>query len=116
MMTSTLKTDTASLSGMTPVARPATKRSVWQKIVAAARAWRHRRTIANLYTFDDTMLRDIGLNRGDVASALSEPLFRDASDVLARRASESRAAYRAQAREALQAAAALRRGELNNVD
>ncbi len=115
MMTSTLKTDTASLSGINPVARPSQKRGIWQKVVGAARAWRNRRTVAYLYSFDDAMLRDIGLDRSDVASALAEPLFRDASDALAHRASEARAANRAQAREALHAAAALRREEPGKV-
>jgi uncharacterized protein YjiS (DUF1127 family) len=115
MMTSTLKTDTAHFSGMTPVARPSGQRGIWQKLVTMFRAWRNRRTVAYLYSFDDAALRDIGLDRSDVASALAEPLFRDASDVLAHRASESRAATRAQAREALNAAAALRQEELHKI-
>jgi uncharacterized protein YjiS (DUF1127 family) len=50
------------------------------------KALRHRREIKHLAEFDDRMLRDIGLTRSDVSSALSEPLLRNPSWVLVRSA------------------------------
>ena len=49
------------------------------------RAIRHRREIRQLCAWDDSMLKDIGLTRSDVVGALSEPLLRDPSAVLAAR-------------------------------
>ena len=40
--------------------------------------------------FDDRMLADIGLTRGDLRDAVSEPLWRDPTHVLVRRARERR--------------------------
>lgn len=51
-----------------------------------AKALRHRREIKHLAEFDDRMLKDIGLTRSDVSSALSEPLLRNPSWVLVRSA------------------------------
>ncbi len=48
-------------------------------------AWRRRTEVAVLASFDDFMLRDIGLSRGDVNDALAEPLWRDPTAVLLRR-------------------------------
>lgn len=50
----------------------------------AARAIAHRGEVRRLAELDDRALRDIGLVRSDVASALAEPLFRDPSTVLVR--------------------------------
>jgi len=49
-----------------------------------AKALRHRREIRNLAEFDDRMLKDIGLVRSDVESALAEPLHHNPSWVLVR--------------------------------
>jgi uncharacterized protein YjiS (DUF1127 family) len=57
--------------------------------------WRHRNDAATLAAFDDRMLADIGLTRGDLNDALGEPLWRDPTSVLARRQSERRRARRA---------------------
>jgi len=54
-------------------------------------AWRHRGDFVVLASLDDRMLRDIGLTRGDLNDALSEPLWRDPTAVLVRRQSERRA-------------------------
>jgi acetaldehyde dehydrogenase (acetylating) len=43
-----------------------------------------------LASFDERMLRDIGLTRGDLNDALSEPLWRDPTAVLVRRQRERR--------------------------
>jgi len=51
-----------------------------------AKALRHRREIKNLAEFDDRMLKDIGLTRSDVSSALDEPLTHNPSWVLVRSA------------------------------
>ena len=45
-----------------------------------------------LATLDDRMLADIGLNRTDLRDAFAELLWRDPSDMLARRAAERRSA------------------------
>ncbi len=56
-----------------------------------AEAWRRRRDFAVLASFDDSMLKDIGLTRGDLNDALAEPLWRDPTALLVRRQSERRA-------------------------
>ena len=45
---------------------------------------KHRREVKHLAEFDERMLKDIGLTRSDVYSALSEPLLRNPSWVLVR--------------------------------
>ncbi len=50
------------------------------------KALRHRGEIKHLAELDDRMLKDIGLTRSDVSSALSEPLSRNPSWVLVRSA------------------------------
>ena len=51
---------------------------------------KNRRDAMRLAELDDRMLADIGLNRGDLRDAYAAPLWRDPSDVLARRAAERR--------------------------
>lgn len=46
------------------------------------RAFRNRRQIAELTTWTDEQLRDIGLTRGDVRAAMGTPLFADPSAAL----------------------------------
>jgi uncharacterized protein YjiS (DUF1127 family) len=58
-----------------------------RRVVAA---WRHRGDLAMLASFDERMLRDIGLTRSDLNDALSEPLWRDPTAVLVRRQRERR--------------------------
>lgn len=67
--------------------------------VKAARAIEHRRALRQLGQLDDHMLRDIGLTRGDLLDAASEPLWRDSTHVLVTRTVERRAAARLRARE-----------------
>jgi len=57
-----------------------------RSLVDVTKALRHRREVRHLAEFDDRMLKDIGLTRSDVASALSEPLIRNPSWVLVRSA------------------------------
>jgi uncharacterized protein YjiS (DUF1127 family) len=50
------------------------------------KALQHRREVKHLAEFDDRMLKDIGLTRSDVSSALAEPFTRNPSWVLIRSA------------------------------
>lgn len=59
----------------------------------------HRSVVFGLASFDDHMLRDIGLTRADVDAALVEPRMTDATLVLASRAQEHRQHQRALARD-----------------
>src|SRR5215212_7020337 len=51
---------------------------------------RNRRDAVTLASLDDRMLADIGLTRGDVRDAVSEPVWRDPTAVLVSRAQERR--------------------------
>ncbi len=55
---------------------------------------RHRREAAALGGFNDRMLADIGLSRGDVIDAFAEPPWRDPTELLVRRSAERRLARR----------------------
>jgi uncharacterized protein YjiS (DUF1127 family) len=57
-----------------------------RSLVALTQALRHRREVKHLAEFDDRMLKDIGLTRNDVSSALAEPFTRNPSWVLVRSA------------------------------
>ncbi len=75
-------------------------------VAVFTRAWtilRHRREVHGLLTFDDHMLRDIGITRGDVVAALVTSGTRDPSTRLRVLAVERRAGWRAQRREAMAA-------------
>lgn len=61
----------------------------------------NRFEVLQMLEMDDRMLRDIGLTRGDVTSALSSPTMMDPSTRLRIFAVERRAGNRAQARERL---------------
>ncbi len=52
--------------------------------------YRNRRDAALLAGLDDRMLSDIGLTRGDLRDAFSEPMWRDPTAVLVSRAEERR--------------------------
>lgn len=58
------------------------------------RAIRHRQDLAILAGADDRALADIGLNRTDLRDALSQPVWRDPSELLTLRAGERRQAAR----------------------
>jgi uncharacterized protein YjiS (DUF1127 family) len=59
-----------------------------------ARTLRHRREAEILAGLDEHMLADIGLNRADLRDAFSEPMWRDPTSVLVRRADERRTSGR----------------------
>ncbi|GLK76822.1 hypothetical protein GCM10008171_20760 [Methylopila jiangsuensis] len=69
-------------------------RTLWR----AACAWRRRAGLMELAALDDRMLADLGLARGDIASATAEPLWRDPTLRLSAFAVERRAAERAHQR------------------
>jgi uncharacterized protein YjiS (DUF1127 family) len=75
----------SALSTMTFLTIAAVEQAT-RSLVRFTKALRHRREIKNLEEFDDRMLKDIGLTRGDVSSALDEPLLRNPSWVLVRSA------------------------------
>lgn len=72
--------------------------SVWQRIVTRLAdfrtAWLNRRAVGALLEMDERMLRDIGLTRSDVTSALSARAGEDPSVRLAATRSDRRAARR----------------------
>lgn len=95
---------TRSSAPVTPTARSMVvgfARDILRQINALATAFRHRSEVRHLSEFDDRTLKDIGLLRSDVDSALAEPLFRNPSLVLVRSA-ERRA--RVQERSAIRQA------------
>jgi len=69
-------------------------RSLWDRVKAAARALLHRRSVYRLAELDDRTLKDIGLLRTDIDSALAEPFYRDPTTLLAERAYHRRARAR----------------------
>lgn len=54
------------------------------QLTALVKAFKDRREVMNLAEVDDRMLKDIGLTRNDVSSALAEPLHHNPSWVLVR--------------------------------
>jgi uncharacterized protein YjiS (DUF1127 family) len=64
------------------------------RVVDFVRAYLNRRDIHTLAGFDDRMLADIGLTKGDVRDAIAEPLWRDPTAVLVSRVRERRLARR----------------------
>ncbi len=61
-----------------------------RRLGAIGRAIAGRRVLRELASFDERMLRDIGLSRHDLRSAVAEPLYRDPTVLLAGRVDESR--------------------------
>jgi uncharacterized protein YjiS (DUF1127 family) len=57
-------------------------------VTRAAKILRHRRDLEFLAGLDDHMLKDIGLNRGDLRFALTEPFWRDVGAALISRVGE----------------------------
>jgi uncharacterized protein YjiS (DUF1127 family) len=55
-----------------------------------AKRMQNRRAAIRLAEMDARMLADIGLTRSDLRDAYAEPVWRDPTDVLARRAAERR--------------------------
>ncbi|PVE26306.1 hypothetical protein DC522_00655 [Microvirga sp. KLBC 81] len=65
-----------------------------RSLVSLTKAFKDRREVMNLAEFDERMLKDIGLTRGDVVSALAEPIHHRPSWVLVRCVGRSAHAFR----------------------
>jgi len=63
---------------------------VVERVRAVLRTLKNRRDATILAGMDEHMLADIGLTRGDVRDAFSEPVWRDPTAVLVSRAHERR--------------------------
>jgi uncharacterized protein YjiS (DUF1127 family) len=63
-------------------------RLAFDRIIRLLRAIQARRSVKQLLAWDDRMLRDIGLTRGDVVAAMSGPIFNDAGRRLSHLTSE----------------------------
>ena len=63
---------------------------VTARLRALAQTVKNRRDAAILTGLDDRMLADIGLTRGDLRDAYSEPVWRDPTAILVNRAQERR--------------------------
>ena len=61
-----------------------------RRVGAIGQAIAGRRVLRELASFDDRMLRDIGVSRHDLRSAAAEPLYRDPTALLAGRVDETR--------------------------
>jgi uncharacterized protein YjiS (DUF1127 family) len=89
---------------LSPAARFA---AAWTQVlgstVAVARALLNRRAVAPLLELNDRELRDLGLTRDDLRTALRQPLVRDPSVVLMVRAVDRRSLARAAAAPARRA-------------
>jgi uncharacterized protein YjiS (DUF1127 family) len=55
---------------------------LFRQIARLLMAVEHRREVRHVAELDDRILKDIGLSRRDVESALLEPMFRDPSVLL----------------------------------
>jgi len=62
----------------------------WRWLKQFTDGFKNRRDAMRLADLDDRMLADIGLTRCDLRDAYAEPLWRDPTDVLARRSAERR--------------------------
>lgn len=79
------------LARLTPIAG-----TVALRVVNFFRAVKARHEMDRLVGFDDRMLADIGLTRGDLRDAVAEPLWRDPTAILVARSRERRKARRLQ--------------------
>ncbi|WP_407048322.1 DUF1127 domain-containing protein [Methyloraptor flagellatus] len=102
MFTTTTSHSRTSAAAVAAVIRVATK--AVNTIAAYWNAHMRRREVRELLGWNDHMLKDIGITRGDVASAYASPYPVDPTARLKIMAVERRAAAREQARERLRAA------------
>ena len=84
--------------------------AVFTWVVDTWRLASNRRSVAKLLEWDERMLRDIGLTRGDVCSVMALPNSQDPSYRLSELSGERRAALRAEARERAALTRPTRRG------
>jgi uncharacterized protein YjiS (DUF1127 family) len=99
-----------ALTSATTVPAPAAvaKTGLLAKVVqVAVNVWtriRNRRRVHDLLALDDYLLRDLGVARGDVFEALSNPLVNDPTAILAAAANQHRLGECARIRESLRSA------------
>ncbi len=67
---------------------------VSQWLIVSYRAWRSRQELSRLQSFDDRMLKDIGVERSDLDWAKAQPWPVDATIALAGRVERRRARIR----------------------
>lgn len=67
---------------------------LWGAARRLVTALKHRMEVRRLSSFDERMLKDIGLNRSDVEDALSMPFSADPSEILVGRVRDRRFAHR----------------------
>lgn len=77
-----------------PVRHGSRLSKLWSRLRRLYVALRNRLEARHLATFDDRMLKDIGLDRADVDHALSAPFSLDPTEILAGRARQRRMANR----------------------
>ena len=65
-------------------------RALAKRVIVMLGAFKGHRDMQILAGMDDHMLSDIGLTRGDVRDAVSEPIWRDPTTVLVTRVQERR--------------------------
>jgi len=65
-----------------------------RRLARLVQTLKNRRSAQRLNNADDRMLADIGLTRSDLRDAYAQSLWRDPTDVLARRAAERRVSRR----------------------
>lgn len=66
---------------------------VARRVLGLVQAYSRRRDLQTLAGFDDRMLQDVGLTRGDLRDAIAEPLWRDPTAILVRRVRERRRSH-----------------------
>ena len=86
-----MTTHAQSLNAVSPFGRMvAMAGSLVVRVREVAQTFKNRRDAASLAGLDDRMLADIGLTRGDLRDAYSEPVWRDPTAVLVSRVHERR--------------------------
>jgi uncharacterized protein YjiS (DUF1127 family) len=68
--------------------------SILRTVGNIAKRWKSRTEVARLVDFDDHMLADIGLSRGDVREALDLPFWNDPGNSLQFRAARNRSGWK----------------------
>ncbi|MHB2166994.1 DUF1127 domain-containing protein [Alsobacter sp. R-9] len=100
---------------MPAVAPAVARQGVLAKVVTWWTRFQNRRQVSNLLALDDYLLKDLGVARGDVFEALTDPLTSDPSSLLAASAAQRRISERARIREHLRSARLMDSFESNEV-
>ncbi len=103
-MTAPALTPASTVPAPAAVAKPGFVARLGSIVVTAWKRLRNRRRVHDLLALDDYLLKDLGLARGDVFEALSNPLVNDPTSILAAAANQHRLAEKARVREHLRSA------------